>query len=402
MAERRRDNRGRILRNGESQRKDGRYVFSYFNSKGKRRFLYSWRLDKNDRTPAGVKRDLSLREKEFKLQCAIMAGLNPDGADMTVTDLVEKYISTKTGVRSNTRKGYKTTVNYLKQTDFGDRKISSITVSDAKLFLIGMQTKDGKSFSSIHSVRGVLNPAFRMAYEDDLIKKNPFNFELKDLIKDDSIAREAINQRQERLFLEFVKADPHYRRYYEGMYILFKTGLRISEFCGLTEADLDMKRKIIHVTHQLLRNENSVLYIEETKTGSGTRDIPMTENVYQCFVSILEKRRDEIIGPEIDGKKGFLFLDKNGKPTVAMHWEKYFHYALGKYNRIYKEELPLITPHVCRHTFITSMVRAGMSLKQLQYLAGHSEISITLDIYTHMQFEDVEKEVHRIEVCSTE
>lgn len=48
------------------------------------------------------------------------------------------------------------------------------------------------------------------------------------------------------------------------------------------------------------------------------------------------------------------------------------------------------------------MVRAGMSLKQLQYLAGHSEISITLDIYTHMQFEDVEKEVHRIEACSTE
>ncbi len=265
-----------------------------------------------------------------------------------------------------------------------------------------MQTKDGKSFSSIHSVRGVLNPAFRMAYEDDLIKKNPFNFELKDLIKDDSIAREAINQRQERLFLEFVKADPHYRRYYDGMYILFKTGLRISEFCGLTEADLDMKRIIIHVTHQLLRNENGGLYIEETKTGSGTRDIPMTENVYQCLVSILEKRRDEIIGPEIDGKKGFLFLDKNGKPTVAMHWEKYFHYALGKYNRTYKEELPLITPHVCRHTFITNMVRAGMSLKQLQYLAGHSEISITLDIYTHMQFEDVEKEVHRIEACSTE
>lgn len=98
----------------------------------------------------------------------------------------------------------------------------------------------------------------------------------------------------------------------------------------------------------------------------------------------------------------FCSWTKNGRPTVAMHWEKYFHYALGKYNRIYKEELPLITPHICRHTFITSMVRAGMSLKQLQYLAGHSEISITLDIYTHMQFEDVEKEVHRIEACSTE
>jgi len=84
-----------------------------------------------------------------------------------------------------------------------------------------------------------------------------------------------------------------------------------------------------------------------------------------------------------------------------LHWQKYFKHILEKYNSIYKEELPEIT-HVCRHTYITNMVKAGMAPKQLQYLAGHSSIQITLDHYTHLSVEDAEKEVRRNEACCTE
>ena len=80
-------------------------------------------------------------------------------------------------------------------------------------------------------------------------------------------------------------------------------------------------------------------------------------------------------------------------PTVAMHWEKYFQHIREKYNSIYKEELPLITPHVCSH-----MASAGINPKHLQYLMGHSDISVTLNTYTHVNLEDAREEVARLRV----
>ncbi len=75
MSEKRRDNKNRILRNGESQRPDGRYQFKYNDNDGKVRFVYSWRLDKNDRAPAGKKRDISLREKEKQIEQDLFNGI---------------------------------------------------------------------------------------------------------------------------------------------------------------------------------------------------------------------------------------------------------------------------------------------------------------------------------------
>lgn len=114
--------------------------------------------------------------------------------------------------------------------------------------------ESGRSYSSIHSIRGVLRPAFQMAVDDDLILKNPFEFQLATVIVNDSVTREAITLKQERQFLSFVKSDNHFSKYYEGICTLFKTGLRISEFCGLTLADIDMKERTINVNHQLQRS----------------------------------------------------------------------------------------------------------------------------------------------------
>ena len=99
----------------------------------------------------------------------------------------------------------------------------------------------------------------------------------------------------------------------------------------------------------------------------------------------------------IDGYKGFLFLDKKDMPEVALHWEKHFEWALAKHNRIYKEQLPKITPHVCRHTYCSNMAKAGMNPKTLQYLMGHSDIGVTMNTYTHLGLEDAKDEMIRME-----
>ena len=138
--------------------------------------------------------------------------------------------------------------------------------------------------------------------------------------------------------------------------------------------------------------------IEETKTECGTRLVPMTDEVKKCFRKIIENRKKPKKEPMIDGKVGFLYLDKNDMPMVALHWEKYFQHICEKYNKIYKAEMPKVTPHVCRHTFCSNMAKSGMNPKTLQKIMGHSDIGVTLNTYTHVGFEDIQKEMKKI--CS--
>lgn len=278
MSTKGRDSKNRILQNGESQRKDGRYMYKYIDNAGNTRYLYSWRLVRTDTTPQGVKDEMPLRDKIKILQRDLDAGLISAGKDMTVLELVKKYVAQKTGVRENTRVGYNFVINILKKEEFGSRRIDKVKLSDARLWLIKLQ-KDGRGYSTIHTVRGVVRPAFQMAVDDDLLRKNPFEFQLATVVVNDSVTREAITRKQERQFLEFIKNDKHFCRYYEGIYILFHTGLRISEFVGLTVSDIDLEKGIINVDHQLQRTRNMQYTIVDTKTDCGTRLVPMTNDV---------------------------------------------------------------------------------------------------------------------------
>lgn len=395
MSEKRRDNKNRILRNGESQRQDGRYAYKYVDANGQVQFVYSWKLEKTDKMPAGKRFDISLREKEQMIQRDIYDGIVPNGGDMTVLQLVKKYVLQKTGVRHNTEANYKTVINIISKEPFGSQRIDRVRLSDAKMWLIKLQ-KDGRSYSSIHSIRGVVRPAFQMAVDDDLLRKNPFEFQLATVVVNDSVTREAITRKQERAFLEFVKKDKHFSKYYDGIYILFKTGLRISEFVGLTLADVDLKGRKIDVNHQLQRKRTMEYIIDDTKTNAGTRVLPMTDDVYECFCRIIANRKKPKTEPMINGKVGFLFLDKNDMPMVAMHWEKYFQHICKKYNDTYKVQMPKVTPHVCRHTYCSNMAKGGMNPKTLQYLMGHADIGVTLNTYTHLNFDDAKEEVGRV------
>ena len=222
MSVKRRDNKNRILRNGESQRKDGRYEYKYIDANGQRQTVYSWKLEKTDKLPAGRRDDLSLREKEQQIQKDILDGILPKGGEMTVYQLVTKYVYQKTGVKHSTQAGYKTILRILEKDSFGNQRIDRVKLSDAKTWLIKLQRVDGRSYSSIHTIRGVLRPAFQMAVDDDLLRKNPFEFQLATVVVNDSVTREAVSRKQEREFLAFVKSDKHFSKYYEGIYILFK------------------------------------------------------------------------------------------------------------------------------------------------------------------------------------
>ena len=395
MSEIRKDSKGRRLATGESQDKDGRYRYKYNDVFGKRKSVYSWRLTESDPYPKGKRKDISLREKEKEVEKALKNAVATNGGNMTGLELVQKYISQKRGVKHNTQANYNFVINVIKKEDFGARRIDTIKLSDAKTWLIKLQD-DGRGYSSIHSIRGVVRPAFQMAVDDDLINKNPFEFQLATVVVNDSVTREAITRKQQREFLRFIKEDKHFSKYYDGIYILFYTGLHVSEFVGLTINDIEFDKERIKVDHQLQRTRNMEYEILTPKTEKGERYVPMQKDVADCFRRIIQNRKHPKIEPMIDGYSGFLFLDKNDMPMVALHWEKYFQHIREKYNSIYKVQMPCITPHVCRHTFCSNMAKSGMNPKTLQYIMGHSDIGVTLNTYTHLQFEDALVEMKKV------
>ena len=159
MSIKRRDNKGRVLLNGEIQEESGRYRYRYIDILGKRREIYSWRLTEADPIPAGRRRDKSLREKEEAAMLLQFKGIS--GSDMTVLDLVERYISLKTGVKKSTQRGYQTVISNLKKEPFAFRRIDSIKISIAKLFLIHLQREKGIATARFTTSEVYLDPAFR-------------------------------------------------------------------------------------------------------------------------------------------------------------------------------------------------------------------------------------------------
>ena len=392
----RRDSNHRVLRRGESIRQDGRYQFKY-HVNGKAHFVYSWRLEPTDKLPVGRKPCLSLRELEKQIGYDLDNRLDPVGKNITVNELVDRYLATKTGVKYNTQMNYNFVKNILKAHPFGDTKISRVKTSDAKLFLIKLQQEDGRGYSSVKTIRGVLRPAFQMAVDDDVLNKNPFGFQLAGVVVNDSVTREAITKEQMNKFLKFVHDDNVYCKYYEVIYILFHTGMRISEFCGLTISDIDLENNIVNIDHQLQRTSDMKYILDTTKTDAGTRKLPITQDVADCFRAILEDRKKPRYEKMIKGHTGFLFLDKNGNPEVAMHWQHRLNHMVKRYNDIYRVQMPNITPHVCRHTYCSNMAKSGMNPKTLQYLMGHSDISVTMNTYTHWGLEDAADELKKME-----
>lgn len=399
MSVKRRDRRNRVLRNGESQRADGRYAYVYVDNGGNQKFIYSWKLEESDAVPKGKRDCEALRTKVKKLKKDLEDGIAPDGGNMTVFGLLEKYVSQKQGVRRSTEAGYDYALKIVGEDMLGQKRINKVRLSDAKDWAVRLK-KSGKSYETVRHIKSIIKPAFQMAVDDDLIRKNPFDFTLATVIKDDTENhREGVTEAQRDDFLRFVYADRRFSKYYDAVYILFNTGLRISEFAGLTDSDIDFENGRIVVDHQLrkiYRNGIPVYTATSTKTSSGVRYIPMTLEVGECFRRIISKRKKPENEPVIDGIHGFLFLDEKGMPVIANHWEGYFNRMCKKYNKISGLPPVYISPHVCRHTFCTTMAMRGMNPKTLQYIMGHSNISITLNVYTHVGYTDAQKEMERI------
>lgn len=376
MAGKRKDRNGRVLKTGENQRKNGTYDYRYTDSYGKVRCIYAKTLE-------------DLRKKEATIQRDLADGIDYAAGEISVADLVDRYMSLKRDIGHNTKRAYGTVINRIKESEFGQMKVRNVKLSDAKRFYIDLHDTGSKR-NTISIYHSVLRPTFEMAVDDDMIRKNPFKFKVADIIPDDAVKRTALTKQQQENYLRFIQENGQ-DNYYDDIVILMGTGLRVSELYGLTKKDVDLKKRLIFIDHQLCRTAEKPYFVKSPKISSGVRCIPMSDMVYMALRRVVANRQSPTVELLVDGYSGFLFLDKAGMPKVAMHLENYMRGMQKKMDRIYGKSFPRVTPHVLRHTFCTNMQRAGIDVKSLQYLMGHSNVSVTLDVYTHVDFHAVQE-----------
>ena len=394
MSEKRRDSRNRVLRTGESQRKDGRYLYKYVDADGKPQSVYSWKLVATDKVPAGKRDCIALRDKEREIQKSLADGISAAGRKMTVCELYDRYTTLKGNVKRSTRESRQFVAGVLHADTLGARDIGSVKPSDAQEWAVRMKEK-GYSYRLINNIKRSLKASFAIAVSDGWVRKNPFDFTLNAVISNDTQARQALTEEQEQAFLQFLQSSPVYRRYYDEILILLKTGLRISEFCGLTVDDIDFADGMINIDHQLLWETNKGLYIDTPKSRSSIRKVPMSEQARKAFGRVIAWR-GEPAPYTVDGYSGFLFVSECGKPYLADHYQTVLRRAVQRYNKTHAEQLPKISPHVLRHTFCTRLASKNMNPKSLQYIMGHADINITLNLYAHVSLDAVKAEVVKL------
>lgn len=412
----RKDVKGRKLKEGESYRSDGRYVFRFYDERiGMRRSIYA--------------RDLTeLREKEALRNLDENIIDDATAKKRTLKQLFERYMATKT-LSDTTEENYRRMWRLRVKDTLGNRRIINLRSSDVKAYYLSL-SKDGLAKKTIKYLHSMITPALELAVEDNLIRKNPARNAFGDYGKEPK-KREALTQAEPEKLLSFVTDNNCYRMYLPMLTVMLGTAIRCGELIGLTWDDISTRERKISIDHQLIyRNfgNGCEFRVHEPKTEAGVRMIPMTSDVRKAFNQ--QREQNFMLGIdraiEIDGKKGFIFTSKNGYPMMPSAVNNVLYNIVKAYNRHEMKQaveerrdpcpLPTISAHILRHTGCTRMAESGMDVKLLQYIMGcgassgrmlshrpkrsvdHADISVTLNIYTHLsEWKRIEDEFQRLE-----
>jgi len=376
VAEKRKDSKGRNLLTGESQRKDGTYMYRYTDAFKVRQAVYANTLNE-------------LRIKEKQIQKDLDEEIYTNKGRMTVEQLLLFYHSLNLKWKPATAAKHKSVLKVIKEHAISQMLISDVKQSHVKKFYLELH-KEGRKPESILPYHSSLKCAFDIAVDDDWIRKNPCRFKFYDLFQSEKTERVALTSTQEHNFLEFIRTSERHSWYYDIFVLMLETGLRLSETCGLCLDDIDLKKRELHIQRQLCPYTRidgvSRLSIGDLKSESADRTLYITNKAYESLARLIKRRNIETtIEPIIDGQSLFLLKSRKGLKLVTHTMISYHLKEIVKdYNSTHKDKLPNITAHVLRHTFCTKMYDKGIGVKTLQYIMGHAKISTTLNIYTHM------------------
>lgn len=292
-----RDKKGRVLRQGERQREDGRYEYRYKDAHGETRSVYSWRLVESDSTPKGKKNGKPLREQEKGIIRDLEDNVNSYTAyRTTLNSFYDAYIETKYELKQSTRTNYKYMYGKYVRDEIGMKNVAEIKYSDIKKFYIHLINDIGFKPNSMETIHTILHPVFNVAVRDGFIRSNPTDGVMAEIKKShnwEKPKRHALTEPQQERFIEFISESSTYCHWKPLFTVLLGTGARIGEVLGLRWEDCDFKQNIIDINHNLIYrqqdNGKMELHITTPKTKAGTRIVPMFADVRTALLQTKAK-----------------------------------------------------------------------------------------------------------------
>ena len=415
MSEKRRDSKNRILQNGESQRKDGKYEFKYVDVNGKRRSVYSWKLRESDSVPEGKRCELSLREMEKQIRRDLEDGISTHTANsITLNELFDTYMSTKE-LKQSTRTNYMYMYKNYVSDVIGKRRIGSIKYSDIKKFYNSLILEKKFKPNSMEIINTILHPVFTMAVRDGYIRTNPSDGVMAEIKKShnwEKPKRHALTEEQQAKFIDFVANSETYSHWLPLLTVFLGTGCRVGEIIGLTWDDCDFVEGIISINHNLIYRQQDdgkcEMHITTPKTESGKRIVPMFEAVRKALLQEKKQQMKQGFNSTIiDGYSGFIFTNRCGyvhNPQTINRAIKRMYTACNEQEveQAKKEHRhPVLIPHFSvhnlRHTFCTRFCENETDLKIIQEIMGHSDITTTMNIYNEATKERKQESFARLE-----
>lgn len=400
MSEKRRDHKGRLLRNGESQRKDGKYEYKYIDANGVRHSAYSWKLVETDKAPDGKRCSESLREMEKRINRDIEDGINTfDASRVTLNEYFNTYIADKKELKQSTRTNYMFMYRRYIQDTIGNRTIASIKYSDIRKFYLSFIHDKGFKPNSMEVIHTLLHPVFAMAVRDGMIRTNPTDGVMAEIKKShdwEKPKRHALTEPQQKAFIDYITDHSVYGHWRPIFTVFLGTGCRVGELTGLRWDDCDFENGIITIDHNLIyRQQDSgrcEFHVTTPKTKSGVRIIPMLEPVREALLHLKkEQDKKDFVQPVVDGYTNFVFLNRYNNVFGAHEFNRAIARILHDYNEAEssfaerEQRSPVLIPHFTvhnlRHTFCTRFCENETNLKVIQEIMGHADISTTMDIY---------------------
>ena len=400
--ERRKDNKRRVLKEGEYQRSSGTYEFKWRDKRGNRHSISAVTLEE-------------LREKELDVLRDVLDGVKVDKNNLTVNDLYNSWIQLKRGLKENTFSNYKYMYKMFVEPDFGKNRITDLKRSDVRGFYNFLAEEKHVQINTSDSIHTVLHQVLEIAVEDDYLRYNPSDNALKELKKAVNFEvekRRALTVSEQEIFEAFLRKKGQYHRWYPVFTVMLWTGMRVGEITGLRWCDIDLEEGSINVNHTLVyfdkrAEERCTFAINTTKTKAGERSIPMLPKVKEAFLMEKEYQRECGVKSEsvVDGYRDFIFVNRFGNVQHQGTLNKALRRIIRDCNFEILDKnkqndviiLPKFSNHSLRHTFTTRMCEAGVNIKAMQEILGHADAETTMDIYA-----EATKELKKSELINFE
>ncbi len=395
----RKDSKGRKLHTGESQRKDGIYLYRYTDAyTGKRTSVYANDLPELRRKEKAIAKDIDDN---------ILTDISTK--NLTLNTLFERYLGIIV-IDDGTKINYQNMWNIHVRDTIGNIKVVNLRASHIMSLYSGM-SNDKYAHNTIKYIHLMIFPALEMAVDDDIIRKNPAKNALSSEYGEEPKKKEALEVSEQERLLDFMNKSNIYRKYIPLITIMSETALRCGELIGITFNDIDFKNKELHIDHQLTyknyKDGNGCMFrIKKPKTKAGIRTIPLTDRACDAF---REQRKQNFQAGifctfEIEGITDFVFLTKNGRPMMPNALNNVLYNIVKNYNSCTDgtQTIEQFSSHVMRHTGCTNMARAGVNVKATQYVMGHAHSDVTMDVYNHLNNKtDVKLEFSKFEKNGT-